>query len=52
MSDFKAMILGEARPDAMQTRDLVGYGASPPDPRWPARASDHLRRWKPLVLAR
>ena len=32
MSDFKAMMLGETRPDAMQTRDLVGYGATPPDP--------------------
>jgi putative urate catabolism protein len=32
---FKIMTLGDTRPDPMQARDLVGYGATPPDPRWP-----------------
>ncbi|CAN5286983.1 allantoinase PuuE [soil metagenome] len=38
MSDLKAMSLGDIRPDSMQTRDLIGYGATPPDPRWPGGA--------------
>jgi allantoinase len=28
----------EAKPDPMIARDLVGYGARPPDPRWPGDA--------------
>jgi peptidoglycan/xylan/chitin deacetylase (PgdA/CDA1 family) len=28
----------EAKPDPMIARDLVGYGASPPDPSWPGGA--------------
>jgi peptidoglycan/xylan/chitin deacetylase (PgdA/CDA1 family) len=35
MSDSAAMKPGDIRPDAMITRDLVGYGATSPDPRWP-----------------
>ena len=27
--------LCDVRPEPMQARDLVGYGASPPDPQWP-----------------
>jgi allantoinase len=28
----------EAKPDPMIARDLIGYGAKPPDPRWPGDA--------------
>jgi allantoinase len=28
----------EAKPDPMIARDLIGYGAEPPDPRWPGDA--------------
>jgi allantoinase len=28
----------EAKPDPMIARDLIGYGARPPDPRWPGNA--------------
>ena len=28
----------DARPDPMNARDLVGYGAKPPDPQWPGGA--------------
>ena len=28
----------EAKPDPMIARDLVGYGATPPDPKWPGGA--------------
>jgi peptidoglycan/xylan/chitin deacetylase (PgdA/CDA1 family) len=38
MSDFDAMRPGDIRPDPMQRRDLVGYGATSPDPRWPGGA--------------
>jgi peptidoglycan/xylan/chitin deacetylase (PgdA/CDA1 family) len=38
MSDFKSMVRGGTRPDPMQARDLVGYGDTPPDPRWPGGA--------------
>ena len=30
--------MAELKPDPMIARDLVGYGASPPDPRWPGGA--------------
>ena len=35
MSEFAAMKPGDIRPEPMQARDLVGYGATSPDPRWP-----------------
>ncbi|MET0219483.1 MAG: polysaccharide deacetylase family protein [Tardiphaga sp.] len=35
MSDMTAMKPGDIRPEPMQSRDLVGYGATSPDPRWP-----------------
>jgi hypothetical protein len=35
MSEFEAMKPGDIRPDFMQQRDLVGYGATSPDPCWP-----------------
>lgn len=35
MPEFEAMKPGDVRPEPMQQRDLVGYGATPPDPRWP-----------------
>lgn len=35
MPQFDAMKPGDLRPDPMQQRDLVGYGAVSPDPRWP-----------------
>jgi peptidoglycan/xylan/chitin deacetylase (PgdA/CDA1 family) len=38
MSEFLAMSPSDVRPDPMQARDLVGYGASPPDPCWPRGA--------------
>jgi putative urate catabolism protein len=33
--EFEAMKPGDLRPEPMQRRDFVGYGATPPDPRWP-----------------
>ena len=30
--------MNEAKPDPMIARDLVGYGASPPNPKWPGGA--------------
>jgi len=30
--------MAELKPDPMIARDLVGYGATPPDPRWPGGA--------------
>src|SRR3977135_1529806 len=38
MSDFKCIAASAPRPDPMQERDLVGYGETPPDPRWPGSA--------------
>lgn len=38
MSDSAAMKPGDIRPDAMIARDLVGYGATSPDPKWPGGA--------------
>jgi peptidoglycan/xylan/chitin deacetylase (PgdA/CDA1 family) len=38
MSDFKCIAASDTRPDPMQERDLVGYGETPPDPRWPRSA--------------
>lgn len=38
MSDMQPMYPTEVRPDPMQERDLIGYGAVPPDPRWPGGA--------------
>jgi peptidoglycan/xylan/chitin deacetylase (PgdA/CDA1 family) len=35
MSEFAAMKPGDIRPEPMIERDLVGYGATSPDPRWP-----------------
>ncbi|WP_398469860.1 polysaccharide deacetylase family protein [Tardiphaga sp.] len=35
MSESAAMKPGDIRPDAMIARDLVGYGARSPDPKWP-----------------
>ncbi|MDB5632440.1 MAG: chitin deacetylase [Tardiphaga sp.] len=35
MSDFEAMKPGDVRPEPMQARDFVGYGATSPDPCWP-----------------
>jgi len=38
MSHSAAMKPGDIRPDAMIARDLVGYGATSPDPKWPGGA--------------
>lgn len=38
MSEPAAMKPGDIRPDAMIARDLVGYGAHSPDPKWPGGA--------------
>src|SRR5260370_17654990 len=38
MPDFKCIAASDTRPDPMQERDLVGYGETPPDPRWPGSA--------------
>ncbi len=38
MTDLKSNIASAMRPDAMQVRDLVGYGENPPDPCWPGGA--------------
>ncbi|MDB5567335.1 MAG: chitin deacetylase [Tardiphaga sp.] len=35
MPDFEAMKPGDVRPEPMQARDFVGYGATSPDPCWP-----------------
>jgi peptidoglycan/xylan/chitin deacetylase (PgdA/CDA1 family) len=35
MSQPEAMKPGDIRPDPMQQRDLIGYGATSPDPCWP-----------------
>ncbi|HEY0911835.1 MAG TPA: polysaccharide deacetylase family protein [Bradyrhizobium sp.] len=38
LPDFKSSTVFETRPDPMLARDLVGYGETPPDPRWPGGA--------------
>jgi len=38
MSEFKPHSATETRPDPMIARDLVGYGETSPDPRWPGGA--------------
>jgi peptidoglycan/xylan/chitin deacetylase (PgdA/CDA1 family) len=35
MTDFKPLTQTATRPDPMVARDLVGYGETSPDPRWP-----------------